>query len=675
MRFNTMSKVAVALMGTLFVGIWGTSAGTLNAAGDVKINKTNFPDSKFRTYVSQRFDYNSNGKLSAQEIRNATSIYITSDKVSSLKGIELLSNLRFISCDNNNLTSLDVSKNTSLTSISVRSNKLTSIKGLDKLKNLTSLNINSNKFKSLDLTNNKNLTSLQVTENDLSSIKGLSGLKGLQSFYCEKNNLTSLDLSKFENLRYLLCSSNKLTSLKLPSSNLTTLRCSENKLKSLDVSKCYYLKTLECSKNQLTKLELANPMLTGLSCANNKISELDISGSPSMTTLYCNNNKIKSLDVSSNKVLSMLYCSSNSMTDLKMANDGKMLVLICHNNKLTSLNVKGMNNLMILICSNNELKDLDIKDCENLEGICCLDNKFSTVDVSVVSNKKIVVYTDLPESLLETASESLDLEAVNAKSAKKEIKAFEEAVGSGGSVGSGTKFPESTWKSANTKIAKVEKHVETTAAGAYIYGVSAGATTVKCTRSGKTLKYKVHVMYTDVTDRDDFWFEPTRYLTEKGIVKGYAKQTEFRPDNKCTRAQMVTFIWRLKGEPKAKTKTCKFSDVKKTDYFYKAVLWGNENGIVEGYNDGTFGPQKECQRKHAVTFLWRLAGSPAPSTTKNKFKDVKKSDYFYKPVLWASEQKIVAGYTNGTFRPNGNCLRRQMVTFLYKYDVFVNDKK
>ncbi|MBP5655940.1 MAG: S-layer homology domain-containing protein [Clostridiales bacterium] len=178
----------------------------------------------------------------------------------------------------------------------------------------------------------------------------------------------------------------------------------------------------------------------------------------------------------------------------------------------------------------------------------------------------------------------------------------------------------------------------------------------------------VKVIYKDVKNKADFWYEPTYYLSDKDVVRGYDKQTLFKPANECTRAQMVTFLWRLKGSPEPKNSTCKFSDVKKTDYFYKAVLWGNENGIVEGYKDGTFGPQIICARRHAVTFLWRLAGKPAASTDKNKFKDVKAKDYFYNAVLWASEKGIVAGYNDGTFKPNGNCLRRQMVTFLYKYD-------
>ena len=177
--------------------------------------------------------------------------------------------------------------------------------------------------------------------------------------------------------------------------------------------------------------------------------------------------------------------------------------------------------------------------------------------------------------------------------------------------------------------------------------------------------------FKDVTKTSDFWFVPTYWGAAKGVVKGYNNETEFRPSNVCTRAQMVTFMWRLEGCPEPSANTCKFNDVRKSDYFYKAVIWGNENGIVEGYKDGSFGPQIVCARKHAVTFLWRLAGQPQPSSTKNKFKDVKTSDYFFLPTLWASEKGILAGYSDGTFKPNGQCLRRQMVTFLYKYDKFV----
>lgn len=186
---------------------------------------------------------------------------------------------------------------------------------------------------------------------------------------------------------------------------------------------------------------------------------------------------------------------------------------------------------------------------------------------------------------------------------------------------------------------------------------------------------KVKVLYKDVTRRSDFWFEPTYYLSDKDVVKGYDKQTKFKPANDCTRAQMVTFLWRLKGSPKPKIKTTAFKDIKKTDYFYNAVLWAVDNGITTGVSKTKFAPSKVCTRAQIVTFLWRMAGTPEPQSAKNKFKDIKAKDYFYKPVLWASEKKIVAGYKDGTFKPQGKCLRRQMVTFLYKYDKFVNGKE
>ena len=223
-----------------------------------------------------------------------------------------------------------------------------------------------------------------------------------------------------------------------------------------------------------------------------------------------------------------------------------------------------------------------------------------------------------------------------------------------------------TWKSSNTKIATVDSKGKVT-------GKMAGKVMISASiPSGSIARCEVQVLYKDVTKKGDFWFKPTNYLTNLGVVKGYDKQTNFKPANVCTRAQMVTFIWRLQNSPAPKATTCKFKDVKKSDYFYKAVIWANENGIVEGYKDGTFGPQIVCARKHAVTFLWRLAGKPNPRSTKKTFTDVKKSDYFYTATIWAAENYVLAGYKDGTFKPNGDCLRRQMVTFLYKYDANIS---
>ena len=224
-----------------------------------------------------------------------------------------------------------------------------------------------------------------------------------------------------------------------------------------------------------------------------------------------------------------------------------------------------------------------------------------------------------------------------------------------------------TWKSSNAKIASVDASGKVTAK-------QAGAVTITATAGGASSECKMQVLFKDVTNSKDFWYEPTYYLVNKDVVKGYDNQTNFKPTNDCTRAQMVTFLWRLQGEPAPKTNSTSFTDIKSSDYFFKPVLWAVEKGITTGVSKTKFDPQGVCTRAQTVTFLWRMAKKPAPKTTANKFTDVKKGDYFYNAVLWAAEKKIVAGYDDNTFRPQGKCLRRQMVTFLYKYDKFVNGK-
>ena len=142
--------------------------------------------------------------------------------------------------------------------------------------------------------------------------------------------------------------------------------------------------------------------------------------------------------------------------------------------------------------------------------------------------------------------------------------------------------------------------------------------------------------------------------------------TTFGPKNSCTRAQFVTFLWRTCGQPEPTVTEHPFKDVKATAFYYKAMLWAVENNITSGTSETTFSPNKPCTRAQVVTFIWRLENTPEPTTTDNPFVDVKPKAYYYKAVLWAVERGITTGTSATTFGPGKDCTRGQCVTFLYR---------
>ena len=164
---------------------------------------------------------------------------------------------------------------------------------------------------------------------------------------------------------------------------------------------------------------------------------------------------------------------------------------------------------------------------------------------------------------------------------------------------------------------------------------------------------------------DSFYGFPVLWALENGITTG-ATATTFNPGGKCLRAQVVTFLHRAAGNPEPTSAHNPFADVKSTDFFYKPVLWAVENGITNGVSAAKFGSYDVCNRAAVVTFLWRAAGSPEPESTANPFTDVKATDFFYKPVLWAVENGITNGISATQFGPGSPCNRAQVVTFLYR---------
>ena len=196
--------------------------------------------------------------------------------------------------------------------------------------------------------------------------------------------------------------------------------------------------------------------------------------------------------------------------------------------------------------------------------------------------------------------------------------------------------------------------------GKYTFTMPASKVTVKATfmEDNSMLNFFVDV------PTDAYYYDAVLWAAENGITGG-VDATHFAPYASCTRAQAVTFLWRAAGCPAPKSSVNPFTDVAEGSYYYDAVLWAVENGITNGTSDTTFSPNATCTRAQIVTFLWRAENMPVAGTA-NPFTDVAADAYYAGAVLWAAENGITGGTTATTFSPNANCTRAQIVTFLYR---------
>ena len=163
---------------------------------------------------------------------------------------------------------------------------------------------------------------------------------------------------------------------------------------------------------------------------------------------------------------------------------------------------------------------------------------------------------------------------------------------------------------------------------------------------------------------DSFYYDAVKWALKEEITTG-TSETTFSPDKTVTRAEAVTFLWRAAGEPEPTTTVNPFVDVAETDFFYKAVLWASENGITDGVDAAHFAPMSTANRAQIVTFLWRARSKPA-AEAENPFADVADDAWYHDAVIWAVENGITSGMTATAFGPDGECNRAQMVTFLYR---------
>ena len=328
----------------------------------VPLTAENFPDANFREYLQTEFAgyIDADGNILTEAV---VGIDCRDRKIKSIKGIELFKKLEMLDCSENQLTTVDVGKNTALVNLSVYENQLTS---LDVSKNTI--------LKYLDCSSNQ-LTSLDVSKNTR-----------LEYLDCLSNKLTLLDVSANKNLRILLCGDNaNLSHLNVSNNeNLTSLGCGGAALKTLDVSQNTKLEVLYCAENRLTELDVRqNTKLEGLYCGGNQLTELDVRSNLALTELDCSNNRLTKL------LLPGMTVELNAISRIAAAFAPATYADAAANGALTYLD-----------CSRNYLTAVDTTTCPALETLICADNEaeltvnvadLSKVSLSTMGTEKVTV--------------------------------------------------------------------------------------------------------------------------------------------------------------------------------------------------------------------------------------------------------------------------------------------
>ena len=342
------------------------------AQGDVKINSTNFPDEGFRKYISENIDLNEDGVLSKSEIKSVKTICLsyTSKEYGytckSLTGINIFTELQTLECAGNELTKLDVSKNTKLVELDCGGNELTKL-NVSKNTKLVKLDCGSNKLTKLDVSKNTKLEFVECGRNGIKELN-VSKLTKLKELSCCDNKLTKLDVSKNVKLEILACDSNNLTGLDLrKNTKLVGLFCDENKLTKLDLTKNTKLHTLWCRSNKLTKLDVTKNLdLVDLNCETNKLTKLNVDKNEKLVCLVCSDNKLTQLHLTNNKQLVKLECAKNQLTQLDTSHNNALVWVKCTNNRLTKLDFSASPLCDSVVCYENKLTEIIVpKNMEN----------------------------------------------------------------------------------------------------------------------------------------------------------------------------------------------------------------------------------------------------------------------------------------------------------------------
>ena len=736
---------AAMVIGTLLltpgIGMQKASAA-LPTFKAVPINANTFPDPNFRAAVYENLDRNKNWVLDSDDILYARNIWCDSRDIKSLKGIEYLVELRGLYCMDNQISSMDLSKNKLLTGIWCSDNLFTrmDLTGLD---NLEWVYCHNNQITYLNVKNNPKMSYIECNSNPLKTID-VSHNPLLEHLMCGDCELTSLDVPHNPKLQHLDAFRNKFKKLDLSHNPLMKrLDVWDNPgLGDVDTSNMPGLQYYNCANNRCTKVDVSkNPELTKLVVSYNRelLTSLDISHNPKLAILQIQDNAIKSLDISKNPMLRFVWAGYNQFTSLNIGNSpflvktyqegvyadegygssswtisyggddstqGDSDFVLWIDNKV-KVSTKGSGNVTIPVIPYSPLeKGISTSDIMTRgEAIQYLYNMAGSPSVAGLTTRfkdakgskyeDAVKWGEKNSMCLGNPYPTSDNFGIN-KAVKRQdvcfmLMRYAENYGLSRSIDFGRtddyqdyfEIEQYAWEAvcwSATWHIMPGKHVDGKPGGYEDKEEQKidphGRVTYQEFISWVNNMFEVnHVTsvkgFLDV-GKNDYYCDAVNWALQKKITSGIKNPdsglySSFGARDDCSRAQMITFLWRMAGRPEPKSTKPMFYDVKSTDYFFKAVQWGVEQKIVGGYSDNGFHPNTICSRQQAVTFLWRYYGCPEPKNRYSNFTDVTDpTTYYYKAVLWATEQKVTGGYSDNTFRPENTCSRAQLITFLYR---------
>ncbi|MCL2153201.1 MAG: S8 family serine peptidase [Oscillospiraceae bacterium] len=662
-----------------------------------------FPDLNFRFEILRLLNNRDGGyRKDSSFIENdlttialITKLDVVGMSIRNMSGLQYFSGLESLVCDYNYINELDVSKNTALKWLDCSYNELLA---LDVSKNtaLVSLKCGGNKLSVLDVSKNTALTELHCQYAVLSTLN-VSANAALECLECFGNQLTQLDVSG--------------------NAKLSDLECDINQLKALDVSKNLVLEILRCEKNQLDKLDVSNTTyLRTLSCGENPLTRLDVSKNRDLLILDCSFSQLGSLDVSGNPMLESLYCWDNQLARLDVSRNIKLTQLWCHNNQLAALDVSRNTALEVLVCHHNKLTSLDVSRNAALEWLDCQYNQMTSIDkvAGWLTNPKLApdrTFYFYPQQEKQQDDENATKQDDNRKyggnansvviepvtlteeSPRYEISGVKTILTPDGHDPIANPDGSLTLPGGGTIITNGGSEIEVPGGTAIS---NDGIITIPNGKVGGKIKISADIVvdfgpgmsinvpvgdeslsawdikwinpFADVS-ANDWFFGDIQYTYTFGLINGVSANA-FSPHATLTRGMLVTILYRDVGQPSISGFDNLFSDTGNA-YFTEAVIWASKNGVVKGYENGTFCPNDEISRQDLAVILSRylrlMEHNPLPIRQYSGFKDGSIiSGYAKEDVIALYEAGVVNGNSEYLFNPFGRATRAEAAAILHR---------